>query len=270
MTKRRALLRVLSQNRDSARVFHYVTDSYSHIIVAPVYGTYGNLPSCSPLPQIIETEVFAAVPQNLRKSDVPAERIAAGGGGVPGGSFLEGPSFDRAGNLYVVDIPYRRIFASRRRASSMSWRNTTASPTVCASIKTGAFSSPIIKSGSCCSIRRRGAITPLRHALPSRALQRRQRSHVCVQRRSVFHRPGPERHGRPDRPRVSLYDGRSSAKSRRLPAESERARARREGRHASSPRRARMQCGAFRWRPTARSRAWACTSRCPAAAALMA
>ena len=61
-------------------------------------------------PQLIETEVFAAVPQNLRKSHVPAERIAAGAGGVPAGSFLEGPSFDRAGNLYVVDIPYGRIF----------------------------------------------------------------------------------------------------------------------------------------------------------------
>ena len=60
-------------------------------------------------PQLIETEVFAAVPQNLRKSHVPAERLAAGGGGVPAGSFLEGPSFDRTGNLYVVDIPYGTI-----------------------------------------------------------------------------------------------------------------------------------------------------------------
>jgi gluconolactonase len=61
-------------------------------------------------PQLIETEVFAAVPQNLRKSHVPAERIAAGAGGVPAGSFLEGPSFDRAGNLYVTDIPHGRLF----------------------------------------------------------------------------------------------------------------------------------------------------------------
>ena len=61
-------------------------------------------------PQLIQTEVFAEVPQALRKTTVPAERIAAGGGDVPAGSFLEGPSFDRAGNLYVVDIPYGRIF----------------------------------------------------------------------------------------------------------------------------------------------------------------
>ena len=55
-------------------------------------------------PQLIQTEVFAALPQSLRKTHVPAERIAAGGGGIPAGSFLEGPSFDRAGNLYVVEI----------------------------------------------------------------------------------------------------------------------------------------------------------------------
>ena len=61
-------------------------------------------------PKLIQTEVFAEVPQSLRKTTVPAERIAAGGGGIPAGSFLEGPSFDRAGNLYVVDIPYGRIF----------------------------------------------------------------------------------------------------------------------------------------------------------------
>ena len=61
-------------------------------------------------PRIIETEVFAAVPARLRKNTMPAERLASGGGAITGGSFLEGPSFDRAGNLYVVDIPYGRIF----------------------------------------------------------------------------------------------------------------------------------------------------------------
>ena len=61
-------------------------------------------------PQLIKTEVFSEIPQQFRKTEVPAERIAAGGGPVPAGCFLEGPSFDRAGNLYVVDIPYGRIF----------------------------------------------------------------------------------------------------------------------------------------------------------------
>jgi gluconolactonase len=61
-------------------------------------------------PQLIETEVFAEVPSALRRREVPAERIAAGKSPTPAGCFLEGPSFDRAGNLYVVDLAFGRIF----------------------------------------------------------------------------------------------------------------------------------------------------------------
>jgi gluconolactonase len=57
----------------------------------------------------IETEVFAQVPARLRKTGTPPERLAAGKS-VTMGSFLEGPSFDRAGNLYVVDLAWGRIF----------------------------------------------------------------------------------------------------------------------------------------------------------------
>lgn len=58
----------------------------------------------------IETEVFAQVPARLRKSGSPPERLAAGKSATPMGSFLEGPSFDRAGNLYVTDLAWGRIF----------------------------------------------------------------------------------------------------------------------------------------------------------------
>ena len=34
--------------------------------------------------------------------------------GAPVDSFLEGPSFDRDGNLWCVDIPFGRIFRARR------------------------------------------------------------------------------------------------------------------------------------------------------------
>lgn len=61
-------------------------------------------------PEIIETEVFAELPAKLRKSGTPPERLAAGKTATPMGSFLEGPSFDRAGNLYVVDLAWGRIF----------------------------------------------------------------------------------------------------------------------------------------------------------------
>ncbi|MCW5605218.1 MAG: SMP-30/gluconolactonase/LRE family protein, partial [Burkholderiales bacterium] len=63
-----------------------------------------------PPPQPITAEIFAELPQKFRRNDVPAERAAAGRGAPPGGCFLEGPSFDRDGNLYCVDIPYGRIF----------------------------------------------------------------------------------------------------------------------------------------------------------------
>ena len=58
----------------------------------------------------IETEVFAELPARLRKSGSPPERLAAGKSATPMGSFLEGPSFDRAGNLYVTDLAWGRIF----------------------------------------------------------------------------------------------------------------------------------------------------------------
>lgn len=58
----------------------------------------------------IETEVFAQVPARLRKSGSPPERLAAGKSATPMGSFLEGPSFDRTGNLYVTDLAWGRIF----------------------------------------------------------------------------------------------------------------------------------------------------------------
>ena len=60
--------------------------------------------------QLIETEVFAEVPAALRKKGTPPERLAAGKSATPAGSFLEGPVFDRAGNLYAVDLAWGRIF----------------------------------------------------------------------------------------------------------------------------------------------------------------
>lgn len=56
-------------------------------------------------PQSIDTEVFAEVPAKFRKINAPSER-----GKKAAGCSLEGPSFDRAGNLYFVDSFYGRIF----------------------------------------------------------------------------------------------------------------------------------------------------------------
>jgi len=60
-------------------------------------------------PPLIEAEVFASVPGRLRKSGAPSSWIDANHPGSKLDCFLEGPAFDREGNLYLVDIPYGRI-----------------------------------------------------------------------------------------------------------------------------------------------------------------
>jgi gluconolactonase len=66
--------------------------------------------SLYPPPQIIETEVFAELPEKYRKQAVRSPWSIANNKGETVHSFIEGPSFDRDGNLYIVDIPWGRVF----------------------------------------------------------------------------------------------------------------------------------------------------------------
>lgn len=62
-------------------------------------------------PPVIEAKPFTRVPEELELKDRPsawAHRQARGWTGI--GAFLEGPSFDRDGNLWLVDIAHGRIF----------------------------------------------------------------------------------------------------------------------------------------------------------------
>ena len=63
--------------------------------------TYFNWP-------VIETTVFAEMPAVLRRP-VPTEWSRANKGGAAVDCFLEGPCWDAAGNLWLVDIPHGRI-----------------------------------------------------------------------------------------------------------------------------------------------------------------
>ncbi len=67
-------------------------------------------PKMFPPPQIIETEVFARMPDKYRRQDADNAWAMVNRRGMPADSFIEGPSFDRDGNLYIVDIPYGRVF----------------------------------------------------------------------------------------------------------------------------------------------------------------
>ncbi len=61
-------------------------------------------------PQVRDTEVFTRLPDRFRRTGVRSSWADANRGGQPTDSFLEGPVFDGAGNLYVTDIPFGRIF----------------------------------------------------------------------------------------------------------------------------------------------------------------
>lgn len=61
-------------------------------------------------PQVRDTEPFTRLPDRFRRTGVRSGWADANRGGQPTDSFLEGPVFDTAGNLYVTDIPYGRIF----------------------------------------------------------------------------------------------------------------------------------------------------------------
>src|SRR5690606_24222959 len=56
----------------------------------------------------VETKIFATIPEHLRMKG-RRSGWAFGKDNASMHSFLEGPAFDREGNLYVVDIPYGRI-----------------------------------------------------------------------------------------------------------------------------------------------------------------
>ena len=61
-------------------------------------------------PRLIETKIFSAMPAELRRTGVRSDWADANRPGVPTDSFIEGPSFDAEGHLYIVDIPFGRIF----------------------------------------------------------------------------------------------------------------------------------------------------------------
>ncbi len=61
-------------------------------------------------PKIRELEVWSSMPESFRRPGVRSVWADANQGGKAIDSFLEGPVFDDAGNLYVTDIPFGRIF----------------------------------------------------------------------------------------------------------------------------------------------------------------
>jgi gluconolactonase len=61
-------------------------------------------------PLLIETRVFSSMPEKFRRKGVRTDWADANRPGQPTDCFIEGPSFDASGDLYIVDIPFGRIF----------------------------------------------------------------------------------------------------------------------------------------------------------------
>ena len=60
-------------------------------------------------PQVEQFEIWSPMPDRFRRAE-RSDWADANRGGAMADSFLEGPVFDRSGNLYVTDIPWGRIF----------------------------------------------------------------------------------------------------------------------------------------------------------------
>ncbi|WP_334159490.1 SMP-30/gluconolactonase/LRE family protein [Achromobacter insolitus] len=60
-------------------------------------------------PAVAQFDVWSPMPDRFRRPE-RSDWADANRGGVPVDSFLEGPVFDRQGNLYVTDIPWGRVF----------------------------------------------------------------------------------------------------------------------------------------------------------------
>ena len=63
-----------------------------------------------PAPQAVDSRVFARSPDQFRIKGRTNRWIDVQRGTAATDSFLEGPSFDRDGNLFVVDVAWGRIF----------------------------------------------------------------------------------------------------------------------------------------------------------------
>lgn len=65
-----------------------------------------------PEPVVLDAEVFTELPESLRKKNQSSYWATRNKRGLNVDCFLEGPSFDRDGNLWFTDIPYGRILCA--------------------------------------------------------------------------------------------------------------------------------------------------------------
>ena len=80
----------------------------NRVFVGPLIWQFGE--SMFAAPPAVEAEIFATIPERYRKTGSRSHWVDVQFPGQEITSFLEGPCFDRAGDLWVVDIPWGRFF----------------------------------------------------------------------------------------------------------------------------------------------------------------
>lgn len=66
--------------------------------------------SLYPPPKVVQANIFTSLPERFYSAHKPSEWVNSNKPGQCINAFLEGPSFDKDGNLFIVDIPYGRVF----------------------------------------------------------------------------------------------------------------------------------------------------------------
>jgi gluconolactonase len=130
-------------------------------------------------PPSTPTEVFARIPDKYRISGRTSPWIEAVRGGQPTDCFLEGPSFDRAGNLYVVDVAWGRIFRISPDGLVALAAEYDGEPNGLKIHKDGRIFIADYRHGIMRLDPSSGAVSPRPRERPGAALQRRQRSAFC-------------------------------------------------------------------------------------------
>ena len=154
-------------------------------------------------PRLIETKVFSAMPDKFRRKGVRTEWADANRPGAPTDCFIEGPSFDADGNLYIVDIPFGRIF---RIAPDGKWSLVVEYDGWPNGLKIAADGRILVadyRHGIMELDAKAGRMQPVLTSRNSESFKRLQRPASRLQRRHLFHRPGPDRAARSDRTGLS-------------------------------------------------------------------
>ena len=153
-------------------------------------------------PQVIQTEMFARLPDALNRADPDNEWVLGQPVGMPAKSLLEGPSFDRDGNLWCVDVVNGRVFRVAPDGVFAVVAEYDGWPNGLKIHRDGRIFIADYKHGIMLLDPVNGRVTPYLVRAGLERFKARERPVLRAERRPVFHRPGHDRPARPDRAAV--------------------------------------------------------------------